>query len=228
MLRRLGQPYRIGTLGQNPTQQAQVQQTQQGAGGSGQAVVFLDIDSVLNRHGDAVDAQIRVEPELVGPSCVAIPMACGAATRCAHPSLLLDWLRCGQRLRQADWRKSCGGAAPRCSRPSGGASARTSPTYILQRNGLSRGVVVDHTPGTSGGGDAPPGERSYGARSDEIHAWLDAHRDVTCFVVLGDRTSAADEALAPHFVHTESAAGLTPADVRKALEILQHPSPSRL
>uniref|UniRef100_A0A7S4C5F4 Uncharacterized protein n=1 Tax=Chrysotila carterae TaxID=13221 RepID=A0A7S4C5F4_CHRCT len=97
-------------------------------------------------------------------------------------------------------------------------------TYVLHRYGIAAERVIGVTPGRSEAsmlGHSADDDAEYVNRAAEIGAWLDAHPEVTRFVVLDDRPSASDARLAPNFVHTKSTVGLTDADVRQALKILQ-------
>eukprot|EP00965_Chrysotila_dentata_P046948 1558531-Pleurochrysis_carterae.AAC.1 len=105
---------------------------------------------------------------------------------------------------------------------------RALPTVKLlifqdaQQSNLQTQIGV--TPGRSEAsmlGHSADDDAEYVNRAAEIGAWLDAHPEVTRFVVLDDRPSASDARLAPNFVHTKSTVGLTDADVRQALKILQ-------
>ena len=97
--------------------------------------------------------------------------------------------------------------------------------YILHRHGLPADVIIDKTPGVSGASslsaDAAD-EAQYASRALEIHAWLAAHPDVHTnhVVVLDDRPSAADAALAERFVQTDAGQGLTDADVERCRALL--------
>jgi arginase len=105
--------------------------------------------------------------------------------------------------------------------------------YVLTRYGLPAEAVIGRTPGVSGAtayangsggeqlftGDAFDDEQ-YVSRAAEIHAWLAAHPAVTRYVVLDDRPSAADAALAARFVQTDAAHGLTAADAARCRALL--------
>ena len=96
----------------------------------------------------------------------------------------------------------------------------------MHRHGLPADVIIDKTPGVSGASslsaDAAD-EAQYASRALEIHAWLAAHPDVHTnhVVVLDDRPSAADAALAERFVQTDAGQGLTNADVERCRALLR-------
>ena len=80
--------------------------------------------------------------------------------------------------------------------------------YVLARFGIKR--VIDRTPGGSGAvHSSSADEIHYACRAAEIEAWLGAHPDVERFAILDDRPSASNERLAPHFVRTDSAVGMS-------------------
>ena len=100
--------------------------------------------------------------------------------------------------------------------------------YILHRHGIDQARVVGITPGT------PPtamgvmassaaDDSNYANRAEEIEAWLSADGGDRRFVVLDDRRSASNARLAPNFVRTDAATGLTDADVQAAIALLRPP-----
>ena len=90
-------------------------------------------------------------------------------------------------------------------------------TYILHRHGLPADVVIGVTPGISGASSPAADARDdihYASRAAEIHAWRSAHPEYAAcpFVILDDRPSASDDAVASCFVRTDATTGLTEAD----------------
>ena len=95
--------------------------------------------------------------------------------------------------------------------------------YILHRHNIPGTCVIGRTPGVSDASvlSADPADAAmYANRAAEIRAWLADHPDVERFVVLDDRPSASDAVLAPHFVQTDSAHGLTEAAAERCRQIL--------
>ena len=84
-------------------------------------------------------------------------------------------------------------------------------------------AIVGVTPGTSGASslaaDAADAAQ-YANRAAEIRAWLAANPSVRRFVILDDRPSASDDGLAPHFVQTVAAEGISDADAERCRAIL--------
>jgi hypothetical protein len=96
-------------------------------------------------------------------------------------------------------------------------------TYILHREGIAADVVIGRTPGRTGSqhlSASAADEAQYASRAAEIKTWLAQHPEVTQFVILDDRPSAADASLQAHFVQTLSDHGLTDADVVRCSELL--------
>jgi len=157
-------------------------------------VIFLDIDGVLNRTSGAT--HIRLDLDLVS------------------------------RLRTIVARSGCRIVLSTFWR---GFDAYVR--YILHRHGIDAAIVIGVTPGSEhgqwGAAQGSMGleasahdDAQYASRAAEIHAWLAAHPAVTRFVVIDDRPSASDAALAAHFVRTDHCTGLTDDDVQAALGIL--------
>mmetsp|Transcript_62965 Transcript_62965/g.150001 ORF Transcript_62965/g.150001 Transcript_62965/m.150001 type:complete len:169 (-) Transcript_62965:58-564(-) len=92
--------------------------------------------------------------------------------------------------------------------------------YILARYDIGPGIILGSTPGEPHKGATAFDDKVYASRSSEIEAWLQAHPDVTRFVILDDRDNAALGALQNHFVQTDSRVGLSDADVQRAKEII--------
>ena len=105
--------------------------------------------------------------------------------------------------------------------------------YVLHRHGISAKTVIGRTPGRSDASDFAQvcndqgllnasafDDAEYASRASEIHSWLDAHPRVVRYVILDDRSSAADACLAPRFVQTDAACGLTEADAARCKELL--------
>ena len=104
-------------------------------------------------------------------------------------------------------------------------------TYALHRHGIDAQAVVGRTPGTSHASALSADSADAGNsvnRATEIRTWLAAHPDVTHFVILDDRESASDAGLAPYFVRTDAALGLTQSDVGRCREILTASNPPPL
>ena len=58
-------------------------------------------------------------------------------------------------------------------------------------------------------------------RADEIREWLRANEDVTDYIILDDDTSIrAIPELVPHWIQTDSYAGLSDADADRAIRLL--------
>jgi len=57
------------------------------------------------------------------------------------------------------------------------------------------------------------------ARGDEIKAWLDAHHEVTSYVIIDDQNDMLPEQM-PYFVKTNQWYGLTKSDAEMAIKIL--------
>ena len=95
--------------------------------------------------------------------------------------------------------------------------------YVLHRHGVPAGVVIGRTSGKSDASrlSADAGDTSnYANRAAEIRNWLAAHPTVTRFVIIDDRSSASDEGLAPRFVQTDAAVGLTDAAAARCAALL--------
>lgn len=108
--------------------------------------------------------------------------------------------------------------------------------YILSNYGIVEERVLDSTPGynRSMKNRKASDDKEYSGRSEEIRAWLKEYRlqsgcdgdieenDDVPFVILDDRPTAADntEFMQSHFVHCETARGLTEVDVDRAIRIL--------
>lgn len=86
---------------------------------------------------------------------------------------------------------------------------------LLRLRGF-RGTVIDTTKDWSAvpTWDLVPGME----RGDEIRLWLDEHPDVTSYVVLDDFGDM--KAVRDRFVQTDMDAGLTDADVERAIALL--------
>jgi hypothetical protein len=68
-----------------------------------------------------------------------------------------------------------------------------------------------------------PAEGEHLVRASEIAAWLDAHAEVSAFVILDDDRDFGP--LTARHVRTDSAVGLTEEDVRRALHLLGDTTP---
>ncbi len=98
--------------------------------------------------------------------------------------------------------------------------------YILHREGIEADTIIGRTPGRTGSQDlsaAADDEAQYASRAAEIKSWLAQHPEVTHFVIIDDRSSAADASLQARFVQTQSELGLTKADVQRCIELLVEP-----
>ena len=100
--------------------------------------------------------------------------------------------------------------------------------YIFGRHGIHEDRIIGSTVGETTSRDARTSaefnmsERGQRGRSDQIIAWIETHRaTVQSFVILDDRPTASDERTVAHFVHTNSATGLSEEDVASAILALQ-------
>lgn len=96
--------------------------------------------------------------------------------------------------------------------------------YVLNRHGIPAERVIGRTPGTSDASSlsaTAEDQTKYADRAAEIHAWLCEHPVVSKFVILDDRPTAADEALAPYFVQTDAGFGLTESDLTRCFALLE-------
>lgn len=93
--------------------------------------------------------------------------------------------------------------------------------YLLGLHGVAARLVVGITPGRGHMTDTPS---PYKTRADEIRAWLKANPSVRSFVVLDDRADAGEGNLSAHFVKTDHKTGLSDADAKRAVQILQNGS----
>lgn len=68
--------------------------------------------------------------------------------------------------------------------------------------------------------DSTPRADAFDCRSDEITAWLKSHPDVTTFAIVDDDPDAGYGELAPYFVQTNCAFGLTDEPANALIAIL--------
>lgn len=153
-------------------------------------VVFLDIDGVVNHHTLYAERQARGD---ASDETTWIDPACVARVQavCDRTGAAI--------VISSSWREIIGVPAT---------------VAALRHHGLMADVA----------GSTPTEREVHGplafgrTRWAEIRAWLDAHTEVTRFVVLDD---AADSTPAEVYVHTDIAVGITDADVERAVAILR-------
>ena len=104
--------------------------------------------------------------------------------------------------------------------------------YVLNRHGIDGRRVVGRTPGF---GHDKSFESSafdsihYENRAAEIQAYLDEHPNISNFVILDDRPTAATTAqLKGNFIETDSSTGLTSRECEFAIKILNGGDPESL
>ena len=161
----------------------------------GRAVLFLDIDGVLNRT--VIANHIRLESELVARLkglVEAEDLDIVLSTFWRHFTEYVGYVLHRHKID--------------ATRVIGCTPGRA---YSIEK-ATSRGL----TP-------SPHPTAEYANRACEIRAWLDAHPHVTRYVILDDKPSAAegDAELEVHFVRTDPALGLTAENVEDARSILQ-------
>lgn len=159
--------------------------------GATTAVVFLDLDGVLNRTRHAM--QIHIEPELVA-RLKRIVTESGARI-----VLSTFWRPFAEYIAYILHRHGVNGALVVGATP-GRNSIADSPSASLSRSAFD--------------------ETEYTNRAAEIGAWLSANPTVNRFVILDDRACAADDTTRAHFVQTDPDVGLTDDDCVAALRIL--------
>jgi hypothetical protein len=183
------------------------------------AVIFLDIDGVLNRTTHAT--HIRLDADLME--------RLGQLVEDTGASIVLStfWRHfsdCAQfTLMDSLEHKSL----PTSPHSRGCATRRADIRYVFHRHGLPAESIIGKTPGTSGASSLSSESSDptqYSSRASEIRAWLRENPKVTRFAILDDRPSAADEVLAPYFVQTDAMMGLSPEDAARCAALLC-PSP---
>lgn len=165
-------------------------------------VVFLDIDGVLNRTKAA--KQIKLEEDLVGKL--------GRAVRRANKILettntTVDIVLTTFWRHHKDYIQYILGRHHVNSQVIG-----STPGAVAQATTLKNALSHPHY-------DGP--HSPFRTRADELRQWIsDYGQRLESFVILDDRSDAADGELLEHFVQTSSAAGLTDGDCDRCVQIL--------
>ena len=162
--------------------------------GDPQAVIFLDIDGVLNRTHTAT--HVRLEDDLVERLrriMEAVPEA----------SIVFStfWRHFTSYLAYVLWREGI---------------PATRIYGVTQ--GWDSSLVGPHMRWPCVEADAT----RFGSRAKEIRQWLRDHPTVQQILILDDKAYAADDHLMPYFVRTTAHIGLTDKDVEDAVDILRN------
>jgi hypothetical protein len=170
---------------------------------SGHAVIFIDVDGVLNGDGQPDDTDCLYpfgHEELMRANYLVL-----SRQRVLRFAVLVEQ-SCAMVVLSSSWRLD---PVPRAALLAAfeevGIASRVHPTDTSDLVGVSDGVYP------------------AGVRADEIQEWLERHGNIDRWIALDDMPMAAQapELLTGHFVCTEASEGLTEADAFEARSLLE-------
>ena len=164
------------------------------------AVVFLDVDGVLNCNSTRFGAGVR---EIALRTAGGARIATGAVEIDKVQMLAEALERCGARIVvSSSWRKGFESAAQFAG------AIGIAPPLASARDLFHRDWHTEW--------------KFSSSRDQEIGLWLADHRSVKRFAILDDHDVCARRPeLEPHFVRTDSDVGLTEADIARVESILR-------